>query len=676
MSRRCGRLSTQPTRQRQALGWVVSGLIVLAAMALPGRLLAVDPGELSALKQVVRAADAGKWHKLSDLEPRLSDPLLRRYLTWQMLRKGEPEPSLDQITAFMDDNPGWPGDVALQARAERQMHHRVGMATRRAFFAERRPLTAEGRLALAEAWFDAGRDHDATELLRTSWIEDNLGPSQRRQVRDRLGDSLGPADHAARLERLLWDRQWRAAEAMLPLVDKNRQRLAKARLRLQRQNPGVDAAVKAVPASFRRDPGLMFDRVKWRRRKGFHDGARELLLSPPEDAGRPAAWWYERQYQIRDRIGERQFMLAARLAKSHRQSGGSSFAEAQWLAGWLSLRYLDEPKTALERFAAMYETVRSPISRGRASYWAGRAAQAAGQPAEAQSWYRKSATYSTTFYGQEAAREFDHDPELVVPSLPAANLSEANAAELATIARILCEIDEGDAAVPFLEQLALGPDGGDAAMALAVECRRADIAVELAKFGIRAGVMDALLSYPIPDDILDHSSLDDSALVLAVSRQESHFDAQARSSVGAMGLMQLMPPTARAIGKRHGLSFKTVDLRSSHELNVKLGTAYLESLIDGYDGCLELAIVAYNAGPGRVRAWVDRHGNPCAMSRHDRIDWLETIPFAETRNYVQRVLEARSVYARLLASNQGVKVALRKPLGPVVPPPVPSAKPG
>jgi len=676
MSRSCGRFCRQLTRRRQARGWVVTGLIVIAAWAWPSQVPAIDSAELTGFKRAVRAAEAGKWRQVGELEALLSAPQMRRYLHWQRLLQGEPEPPLEQLADFMNAHPHWPGAVALQARAERQMDHRVGMAARLAFFAERRPLTAEGRLALAEAWFDAGRDDDATELLRQSWIKDNLGATQRRQIQQRLGEALRPADHAARLDRLLWDRQWDAAEAMLPLVESNRRRLAAARLRLQKQAPGVDAAVERVPARLQRDPGLLFDRIKWRRQKGFHDAARELLLSTPDDTGQPAAWWYERHYHIRDRIDERQFMLAARLAKGHRQSGGSNFAEAQWLAGWLSLRHLDEPKTALQRFATMYDAVRSPISRGRAAYWAGRAAQAAGRPAEARDWYRKGAVQVTSFYGQQAAAELGSTPALDMPVLADAEFGAEPARELADLARLLCGIDEGDAAMPFLRQLALDPNGGDRAMTLAVECQRADIAVELAKFGVRAGVMDPLLSFPIPEDILAHSSLDDPALVLAVSRQESHFDAQARSSAGAMGLMQLMPPTARAVGRRHGRSFKTVELRGSPELNVTLGTAYLEGLIANYDGCLELAIAAYNAGPGRVRAWVDRHGDPCSMSPHDRLDWLETIPFAETRNYVQRVLEARSVYARLLASEQGVKVALRTPLGPVVPPPVPSAKPG
>ena len=676
MTRLFGAECSQWTASRQVLAWSAAAILAYFMLAVSPQAAAneISPSDQYRLKRAIAYARNEDWPAVERLSTEIDDGLLRRYLQWRRLLDADDNEGHRSIVDFIDDHPYWPAIGKLQAVAESMLDERVNYTERRQFFAKREPLTKEGRLALAEALLDQGQNDKIAELVRSAWINDNLGTTEIRQIRALFGSYLRAEDHAARLERLLDDGQWRSAERMISLVNSEQQKLARARIMLQRFQGGVDRAVSAVPRHLRRHHGFMLDRIHWRRRKGLDSGAIELLLEPPDVLGRPSAWWYERAIHIRDKLNERKFHDAARLAKSHRQVRGGTLAEAEWMAGWLSLRFLDEPKTALRRFNNMFKAVRTPISRGRAAYWAGRAAQASGQYDLANDWYQRAAIHGTTFYGQEAAFELGIEPALINRPLPAADFTQPWQ-ELADLALILCRIDESRAAMPFLRHLALEPDLAAPAMALAVQCEKPDLAIELAKFGIRAGVADALWSYPLLGEILDSVEADMVPLALAISRQESHFDARARSNAGALGLMQLMPATARAVGRQSGIRVNPSTLRRDAVLNMQLGTSYLRTLLERFDGDLAMVAAGYNAGPSRVAQWVKRHGDPRKMGRHDRLDWIELIAFSETRNYVQRVIEGKAVYEILVARGEGIKMGLYTPKGDLIPAVLPKPKP-
>jgi soluble lytic murein transglycosylase len=325
--------------------------------------------------------------------------------------------------------------------------------------------------------------------------------------------------------------------------------------------------------------------------------------------------------------------------------------QAEFLAGWLALRFLDRPEDASRHFRALYENVSTPISLSRGAYWAGRAAEALRRPEEAAQWYGLAAQHVTTFYGQLAAERLSPGGLLVMPAEPEPDAETAAAfagRELVRIARMLNRISpEGDREGPFVRRLGL-----DAATAeehvltsrLALDLARPDLAVWAGKQGVQNAVI-AAAGYPVID--MPRSGNPDPALVHALIRQESTFDRRAVSPAGARGLMQLMPGTAQEVARKLGITHSNVRLTDDPEYNVTLGSWYIQNLLERFNGSYVLAIAAYNAGPARVQGWLRQFGDPRAEGI-DPVDWIELIPIYETRNYVQRVLEGMYVYrARL-----------------------------
>jgi len=662
---------------------LLAAVIVLVGMATAAASLAMDDAARATLMRALDAAERGQWPVARRHVDELGSPLLRTYVVWRELVDGSSAVGFERYAAFLERYGDWPRLGAVRANAELRLDDSVDYARRLAFFAERRPASRQGRIRLAEAELAMGDAARGQELVRATWVEDNFSQSEERFFLDQLGHLLEPEDHLRRLDRLLWDGREGEARRMLGLVDEGHRALAEARLALQAMAPGVDGRISAVPASLARDPGLLYDRLRWRRLRGRDDGVREILLDPPDELGRPSLWWNERAYQIRSALDDGDFGTAYALARGQGQSVGAPFAEAAWLVGWLALRHAGEPRLALGHFARMYDAVSTPISRARAAYWGGRAAAAMGDERAMARWYRLAADHPTTYYGQLALAELG---EPLALAAAAARLAVDSAVDPAfarsdqvRLVRLLCAVDRASLAVPFLQRLLLDAAEKSRVIALARDCGRPDIVVALGKHGVAAGVIDALASYPIPAHhglLYPVADAMEPALGLAIARQESHFDPLARSGAGALGLMQVMPATGRAIARRFDLAWSERRLQLDSHYNAQIGAHYLGLLAERYDGMIELMAAAYNAGPARVAAWIARHGDPRQLDPYGIVDWVELIPFRETRNYVQRVIEARNVYRELLATAAVQPVSFHVDSGPLVPPPLPLAKPG
>ena len=629
--------------------------------------------------RVLEAVARDRWSDARRHAELARDPLLERYVTWRSLMHSAADHEIAEYVAFIDENPSWPLLGRLQARLEEALPE--GMTTE--WLGEqlggRPPVSVAGRMAILLATAAEGRADEVKELARRIWRRDGLTPVAERKLLAVARDMLRREDHVERLDGLLWDGSWASAQRQLANVGSGHRKLADARIRLQRMVGGVDQAIARIPRNLRGDPGLAFDRMRWRRRKGMDAAAREILMDPPRELGHEKRWWSERAYQIRELLSEGRMQEAYRLAATHGQRNGASFVEAQWLAGWLALRVAGKPKEALTRFESMAEAVGTPISVSRATYWAGRAAQAMDEQEAARDWYEKAAVHVTAFYGQEATRELGRILEIepVTPT-PSTDPKTPEIEELLRLARLLCAAGAGRRALPFWRRAGRLAKEPHLPLSEAARCGRPDLAIVLGKEGVRQGNVDARLTYPIVpvDQLLSPGENGpDPALMLAVARQESHFDTSARSGAGALGLMQVMPATARAVARGLGASIDTERLMTSAELNATLGGAYLLEQLRQWDGAEYLVAVAYNAGPPRVSRWIDRFGEPRSMNRHDLVDWLELVPFGETRNYVQRILEGRAVYGSLLRRDDAWMIPPRRVLGPLVPPPVPRAKP-
>ena len=472
---------------------------------------------------------------------------------------------------------------------------------------------------------------------------------------DEFSAALAPDDHRARLDHLAWRGLAAEAQRTSPLVDEGYRELIGARLSLRGGQADTAARLAAVPERLRRDPGLLYERVRARRRDGDTAGAARLLLEPPDALGQPRRWWNERRRAYRGALDDGDARLAYRLAAGHRQTGGIGFSDSEWHAGWIALRFLDLPADARSHFERMWARVDTPISRARAAYWTGRAAAAAGDMRDAQHWYEVAAEFGTAFYGQEAARELGRRQLRLGAPLPSADPAGLRAGELARLASMLAQANDTSFLPTFSRALVRDAEGAGAigdAIRYAQELGRWDAAIGGYIPLYRAGVLSAEASHPVPPSfrgLLRPADGDVTpARALAIARQESRFVLDAVSPAGARGLMQLMPATARLVAKDLGVPADIGRLTRDADYNAKLGTRYLGDLLRRFDDPA-LAAAGYNAGPGRSVAWVERFGDPRARDVHGYIDWLESIPFGETRNYVQRVLEGDRVYSALLA---------------------------
>lgn len=599
------------------------------------------------------AANRGAWTRADRLAKSGHVPLLGTVLRW--LRDTSPGSGVKfaEIATFVDTHPDWPAQAVLQQRAEEAIATATD-AQLAPWFKRHPPLLPAARLRQAQMWMRSGRKEDAIALIRRTWIEGDFTRVEQRLMRQRYHADLRPEDNIRRLDRLIWDGKTTEARRMLRLVNRGEAALGRAKIALARQAPGVERLIERVPERLRRDPGLLYERMRWRRRHNLDDSAAEILEHPPADLQRPEAWARERLILARRILNDGQVKRAYRLAAANHVSSGATFAELEFLAGWIALRMLHEPDAAYNHFVELYDNVKLPISLARGAYWAGRAAEAMNHNSLAKAWYRSAAPEITTYYGQLAAARLGDDALETRPKEPDPTVQQIAAFdrdELVRAVKDLAQIDDRDDMVPFLRRITderQTPVGFVLVARLARSVGRPDIAVAAAKRASYAGVVLLKDGYPLTK--LPRGGNIEAPLLLAMTRQESAFDRRAVSASGALGMMQLMPATARKIARSLHLRFSLRRLKHDVAYNVTLGRAYLDSLIDQFSGSYVLAVASYNAGPARVRQWIRDNGDP-RRGNVNMVDWIERIPLAETRNYVQRVLENLQIYRLRLGSN-------------------------
>lgn len=593
------------------------------------------------------AAKRGDWAKAETLAASAHDRLPAEALTFfDDLRNGTTA-SFSAIAAFIHAHPDWPELMVLRERAEAAIATATD-AQLVPFFREYPPLTPAAKLRFAQIQTQAGHRTEAKRLIRQAWIDGDYTAAKEKMMLHRYRGVLRGVDNARRLDRLIWDGQYAEAKHMLRHVGRATAALDHARIGLATMAPGVEALIARVPRRLRHNPGLMFERLRWRRRKNLDEGAAAILEHPPARLVRPEAWASERLIIVRRLLDDHQIWLAYRLAAAaNGLSGGLDFAELQFLAGWIALRELHRPGVAYDHFVHLYHAVKFPISRARGAYWSGRAAAAMGKPSLARTWYETAAPFITTYYGQLAAARLGITIsafDIREPDPTPAETRAFDRNEFVRLARDLAQIGVSDDLAVFLRRIANeAKTSADYVLTahLARALGRPDIAVYAAQRASHAGITLVDEGYPIAD--LPPGVSREKPLVLAMTRQESAFDASAVSNAGALGLMQLMPATASKVARHLHMRFSRRRLTSDVAYNMKLGRAYLASLVSDFSGSYVLAIAAYNAGPARVRQWIEEYGDP-RSAKVDPIDWIERIPYTETRNYVQRVLENLQVY--------------------------------
>lgn len=595
-----------------------------------------------------QAADIGAWDTARGLLGRANDPLPGKVIRAMDMARLDGDASFAEISAFIRANPDWPTLTALRLQAERVLPADLPAADLIAWFESHPPLTFDATLRYALTLRNAGRDAAAVAYVRDRWPTIQITPNQQDQLLAAFAHALTADDHRARLDALIWARRDTEARRMFPLVGDGDRALGEARLRLAERAAGVDAAVAAVPASLAGDEGLVFERVRWRRIADRTGPAIELLDQQPRQSTNERSWWTERNILSRRLFNAGDHAGAYRVASDHRLTGGFPYSQGEWFAGFLALRFLDRPQAAYEHFVNLYNAVATPISFGRGAYWAARAQERLGNRDEAERWYQAAAEHDTAFYGQLANDRLGRPSVRGLAADPAiteelrANYQQL---EFVRLVRMMHQLGRDDLMQPFFNRLmsAAGTEVEYALLGdLALSMGNRYLAVRTGKAAVADGLLVTATTYPLmPLDAANGRV--EPALLLALIRQESEFRLDAVSHAGARGLMQLMPATAQLTANRLGISHSTEMLTRDPAHNIRLGSEYLAQMLDRYNGSYVLAIAAYNAGPGRVDGWLRSLGDPRSPNI-DVLDWIESIPIYETRNYVQRVLENVQTY--------------------------------
>lgn len=583
----------------------------------------------------------------------IADPATRDLGLWMIARTRADDLPLELRTAFRDAFAGWPGAGIIARQTDVAMMERYGnQVPPISLFGTRDARTPAAQLAQAQAFAQAGQTQEARRLAAALWRGDILDDGLEARLLSSLGSLLTQDDHRHRAHWLLYRDRVTGAERVgqyLPSADQNS---IAVRGRAIRDGASARDLVRRAHEANPGDIHITYELARLYRRADQPREAARLLRSVRQTGDalvRPDVWWRERHIVARDLLETRQFDGAYQLAVAPTGSSAGDEAQRSFLAGWIALRYLNDPNRAEPHFRQILEIGTTPITRARGYYWLGRALSARGDTTGANQAYAQAMTYGETFYGQAASTitglpiRFEEVPRAQAPSH--AYFSYADA---------LYSMDRRTDARLFL--YALARDGATpaqiAAMAeLAARHGDATSVVQIGKIGALRHRSLALLGYPtgaFPQDARIPERLPQ-AVAYAISRQESGFDARARSHAGALGLMQLMPETARRIAREVGVSHSTARLTSDPAHNVTLGAYHLDELIAEYNGSYILTFIAYNAGPRRVPQWIERFGDPRA-GQVDVIDWIELIPFSETRSYVQRVLENIFVYQQLTAN--------------------------
>jgi soluble lytic murein transglycosylase len=612
----------------------------------PARAETLAPADMQAMRSALAAAQGGDWSRAYTEAAAITDPLPLKMLRWMDYARPGAAGRFPDLADFIENNPDWPGQRALRKHAEEALAGESdGVA--REWLRRYPPIGATGRVREAEILLNAGDLAGGTEALRATWIGADFGPLDEKNFLSRHAAAIRSEDHARRVDRLLWDGQSEAAHRLLPLLPSDSRALAEARLALAAQAANAEVLISRVPAQLRSDTGLIYEQLRLRRKKDMTDAAVQILLTQPGDRVRPAAWWSERQAIARRVLAGGNADLAYRIVEQHGLIEGNAFSEAQFLLGYIALRYMKQPALAFDHFSRILTRVSTPYAKARAGYWGGRAAEAQDKPELAAKWYAAGADHMATFYGQLAAHHLGRDapPRPVPEPVPdAAELARFNDGEIVRAARVFFELGDRDRSKAFLIHMADNakmPTAFAMLAALAETSGRIDLAIAVAKRAIEAGTPLMVHGYPVTT--IPSGGTAEHSLLFAITRQESAFERDAVSRAGARGLMQLMPATASFIANKMQLPFSADRLTADGLYNVLLGRAYLETLIEDFGGSYALAIAAYNAGPSRVRQWLRDYGDPRGGDIN-MVDWIEMIPINETRNYVQRVLENLQIY--------------------------------
>ncbi len=650
----------------RALGKLVIGSVLMGP-ALVCTAVVFTPAITFAAKQAtspavhaIELALKGEFSDAGPLAQRSGDEAAVKLVELLYLRDHWDDAGYGRIMSFLAAAPKWPLAETLIKRAEQSLYKNRESADRiLSHFAKRKPVSVEGKLALARANLATGNKQAAQELIKNVWSDAVLDAAFEKSIISEFGALLSADDHKRRVWRMVYAQETNAAIRNSKRLGGDYQNAAKVAQGLLRGVAGADKQYGKLPSAMREQLGMKYALVRYLRKLERYSKARAILANIPGDAGNTEAWWVERRIVARHSIGIRHrdsAKAAYQIAKTHGAAKGADAVEGEFLAGWIALRSLKDPETALRHFSKLGEIAESRTEKARAQYWIGRSYGALGNKEKARGAFEAAAEYSTIYYGQLAREQIGLGkvPKVIDDGQPSpAAKASVDRDEVVRALGLMVKANGKSSVNMFVWSLASrfsSVDEMNAVAAIVKQHGGTTMALRLAKAASTRNLDVDHWAYPTKalPSWKPMGKPVEASLVYGLSRQESEFDPQAGSKAGAQGLMQIMPGTAKLISKQYRLPYAPTKLLGDPAYKMKLGAAHLGDLIEDYNGSYVLTLIAYNAGPGRVSEWIAEYGDP-RSAKVDPVDWVESIPFQETRQYVQKVLQNTQVYRARLA---------------------------
>ena len=611
-------------------------------------------------KETIKFIKQKKWNSALKSAEKVKDSEFRKLITWMHLKTTRNGASFNEYKKFIEQNDYYPRINRIRYLAEEKIYLRNNSPTSIInWFEKYPPLGGIGKIKLAEAYLEQGKLDKVKELVKEGWVTAEIRKNDLGYYRAKFKKFLTSEDHVKRADHLAWERKYWDLKRMLKYLPTDQRALYNARQILMSNSYGVDNAITKVPQYLKKDTGLEFDRLRWRNRRGRLESSLEILFKnsnrTESQMVRPDKWWEQRESVTRSLIYKKKYKTAYKIASEHSLSSGSSFAEAEWLSGWIALTFLKSPEYSISHFQNFYNNVGYPISLARGAYWLGESYEQLNENETAKKYYSEAARFPMTYYGQLAFNKINPGGnfELLDESkFDKEYEKEFKKNKLIKHVILLHELDASQYAKDILKHLAeLNIEKGSEVLAaeLSTSVERYDFAIQISKKASYEKRFYNKYNYPViaTPKTINNKLMPKQEIVLAIIRQESEFDRKANSWAGARGMMQLMKYTAKIVAKQAKLPYSISRLTQDPEYNIKLGSYYFNGLLEDYNGIFPFAIAAYNAGPNRVKTWRRVNGDP-SKGEISYINWIEQIRFEETRNYVQRVLENINVYKYIL----------------------------
>lgn len=581
--------------------------------------------------------------------------------------------SFSDISRFSLDNQFFPNSGEMKRNVERvAIASNIPYQASEQYFNSNPAGTLDSKLYLLESKVNFLARSKASEnakeksrkeiqaLISNLWVKENFTDEGEKNFLQKYRNQLTQIDHINRIDRLLWEGKIPEAKHIFHLVNEDYKLLFEAVAEIQNSPKYIDKIVLSVPRKLRANEGLSYRRVLWYKSKDRLDDLLEVMVDLPEKSQFPEKWWSLRRLYSREMIKKKKYKVAYKLIQNHNlPTSSSDFWEAEWMSGWVALRFLDQPKLAFERFENLYSNVSQPVTLSRAAYWLGMAAEGMGDKKKAANWYKIAAKYPIFFYGQLAIHKhravdpIEAQEDIILPKDPeitANDMIKMSASKGAQTAFLLAMAgDKTNAGKIFEWVVTNSSTEGEIAVVMRLINEIGDRALDakVSRIAAKKNVFFIKDKFQIVKEIMNDEY---APLIHAIVKQESGFAPTALSNVGAVGFMQLMPDTAKLVAKDVGVPYDRNKLATDIKYNVRLGSHYIKKLIDRFDGSEMLAIASYNAGPNATQRWINEFYDPRKEKELDMVvDWIELITYSETRNYVQRIMENLIVYKYLMS---------------------------